>query len=104
MVLPLPFRIRVHLDISALCRWVCMIVPPWLLDHGYCECVYWLLNNWHACLCTLPPALQAGGDLRTALSRRREEFKWTGRGRAIAMDLARGLHYLHRRWVGGWGV
>jgi hypothetical protein len=43
----------------------------------------------------------AGGDLRGALSRHPGTFRWGagGRGRALALDVARGLHYLHSRRI-----
>ncbi|GAB4814549.1 hypothetical protein N2152v2_001595 [Parachlorella kessleri] len=42
-----------------------------------------------------------GGDLRAALSRHPGAFRWGagGRGRALALDIARGLHYLHARRI-----
>jgi len=37
-----------------------------------------------------------GGDLWSALrGPHREELQWYGRGRALALDIARGLHFLH---------
>ena len=47
-----------------------------------------------------PPMLvlefMEGGDLWSALrGPHREELQWYGRGRALALDIARGLHFLH---------
>ena len=37
-----------------------------------------------------------GGDLWSALrGPHREELQWYGRGRSLALDIARGLHFLH---------
>ncbi len=42
-----------------------------------------------------------GGDLWSALrGPHREELQWYGRGRALALDIARGLHFLHEHKVG----
>jgi hypothetical protein len=42
----------------------------------------------------------SGGDLRQAFSRDETgEYAWCGRGRGIALDIARGLHFLHTSQV-----
>ncbi len=42
-----------------------------------------------------------GGDLWSALrGPHREELQWYGRGRALALDIARGLHFLHEHKAG----
>ena len=42
----------------------------------------------------------AGGDLRDALDKdKRTELVWYRKGYQIAMDIARGLHFLHSHAV-----
>ena len=42
-----------------------------------------------------------GGDLWSALrGPHRDELQWYGRGRALALDIARGLHFLHEHKAG----
>lgn len=37
-----------------------------------------------------------GGDMWSALrGNDREELQWYGKGRGLALDVARGLHFLH---------
>ena len=44
--------------------------------------------------------LLEGGDLRKALSGpRAEELRWYKKGQVIALDIARGLHFLHSNRV-----
>ena len=58
-----------------------------------------------ACLCGAPRVLTAcyflsGGDLRHALSADETgEYSWWGKGRALALDIAHGLHFLHSSGV-----
>jgi hypothetical protein len=41
-----------------------------------------------------------GGDLRHALSADETgEYSWWGKGRALALDIAHGLHFLHSSGV-----
>ena len=41
-----------------------------------------------------------GGDLRKALARDSAgEYSWSNRGRQVAMDITRGLHFLHTSGV-----
>jgi hypothetical protein len=41
-----------------------------------------------------------GGDLRQALTTRDEgAFAWAGPGKAVALDISRGLHFLHTSGV-----
>lgn len=41
-----------------------------------------------------------GGDLRHALSSSEDgRFKWHGKGRSLALDIAHGLHFLHSSQV-----
>ena len=66
---------------------------------------YLLLQFLGACLqperTMLVTEFMGGGDLRAALSRHPGAFRWGagGRGRALALDIARGLHYLHARRI-----
>ena len=42
-----------------------------------------------------------GGDMWSALrGPHREELQWYGRGRSLALDIARGLHFLHEHKAG----
>jgi hypothetical protein len=42
----------------------------------------------------------SGGDLRHALSADETgEYSWWGKGRALALDIAHGLHFLHSSGV-----
>ncbi len=47
--------------------------------------------------CRAPPAaIKQGGDLRHALSgESAADYGWYGLGAAIALDVARGVHFLH---------
>ena len=41
-----------------------------------------------------------GGDLRKALARdTKGEYAWSNRGRQVALDITRGLHFLHMSGV-----
>ena len=55
--------------------------------------------------CVSPPMLvlefMEGGDMWSALrGPHREELQWYGRGRSLALDIARGLHFLHEHKAG----
>ena len=44
--------------------------------------------------------MSQGGDLRQAFARDElDEYAWHDRGRQIALDIARGLHFLHMSGV-----
>ncbi len=44
--------------------------------------------------------MSQGGDLRQAFARDElDEYAWHDRGRQIALDIARGLHFLHTSGV-----
>lgn len=41
-----------------------------------------------------------GGDLRTALTNdHKSQLTWYNKGKAVALDVARGLHFLHSNLV-----
>jgi len=55
------------------------------------------------CACVLTPApqeLMEGRDLQARLQQRtpagKRVFGWWGRGRVVALDIARAIHYIHR--------
>jgi len=64
-----------------------------------------IVNFYGACLrdpanIMLIMELMAGGDLRHALSSSEDgRFKWHGKGRSLALDIAHGLHFLHSSQV-----
>jgi hypothetical protein len=62
-----------------------------------------IVQFYGACLAPPHPMLilefMEGGDLRTALTQAPEELAWASKGKQIAMDIARGLVYLHSQKV-----
>ena len=58
------------------------------------------LTDYNAHTKAAPAWIVQGGDLRHALTTREESaFTWAGPGKSIALDISRGLHFLHTSGV-----
>lgn len=49
--------------------------------------------------CNIVTELMEGGNLRQALRQNRDEYAWDRRGKVVALDIARGLTFLHSSGV-----
>lgn len=65
--------------------------------HGRCSGVCGLNEHRPGCLLRAP--VVQGGDLRQALTQAPAELHWYCKGASVALDIIKGLHFLHKHMV-----
>ncbi len=71
-------------------------MPTWCIQYNTKHLVVLLLQS-----CTAIKLASQGGDLRQALqsSEGKQQLHWYKKGSAIALDIIKGLHFLHSHSV-----